>query len=103
MKARSLMDITRRTVFQECCVNHCRDWHETANGKPASNHAPSCEHYKLETFYSVKPRGERGPVCVVETMQDAYDAFTEDTDAYEISEVQMTRDQFEHMDEFEGF
>jgi len=93
----------RKTVLQPCCMNHCRDWRETAGGLPASNHSPSCEHYKPETFFQVTLKCEKGPWCILETQAEV-DAMIEDTEAeFDVKTVMMTRDQFEHLDEFEGF
>lgn len=59
-----------------------------------SLHHPSCEHYKLETFYKVSANGSH---CITESL----DGF-EDED-YSVSTILMTRDQYENLPEFEGF
>lgn len=104
---KTLFDITHKTQFQPCCQNFCRDWHETMNGKlPASNHSPNCPAYKTEIFYRVtvfEPfKSDKAPVCILETEGEVKD-FCETPEEYEVTTISMTRDQFEHLDEFEGF
>lgn len=91
--------------FQECCKDHCRDWHETLTGLPASNHSPSCPNYKLETFFKVCVKGTKAPYCILEKEAEVKDMCdTEDIEGeYDITKIEMTRDQFERLREFEGF
>ena len=98
---RGLIDILKRTEFQDCCANHCRDWRETKGGLPASNHAPSCPNYKTELFLKLTPKGDAGPWVIDEPKN--IDEWMDNEEEYDIQEVQITRDQFEHLDEFEGF
>jgi hypothetical protein len=99
---KSLMDFIKNTEFQECCVNHCRDWIETKGWLPASNHSPMCPSYKEEKFYKIVAKGTKAPSCIVESQKEIEDCFS-DGEEYDISEIMMTRDQYEHLDEFEGF
>ena len=80
--------------------NWCRTWEETQNGKyPAAEHAPGCDEYKTEKFIVLEHDGTR---CVMEPHEAK--AMIEDNDeAYSVSEVMLTRDQFERMPEFQGF
>jgi len=73
-------------------------------GLTASDHAPDCENYKTEKFFRVRISGERGPSCILET-QEEVDALVEanQDEEYDISEIEMTRDQFERLGEFDGF
>jgi hypothetical protein len=94
-----------KTVMQPCCIHHCRDWRETAGGLPASNHSPACENYKTEPFYKITIKGTEGPWLALETQAEV-DEFIRDNpdeDGYEVKTIYMTRDQFEHLDEFDGF
>lgn len=89
--------------LQECCANHCRDWRETLGGKlPASNHSPSCENYKTEQFFKVTIKGENGPFFVLEKQEDV-DDLRKDQEEYDVTTIEMTRDQFERLTEFNGF
>lgn len=98
----SLLNILAKTKLQPCCSNHCRDWSETNGGKyPASNHSPNCEHFKQETYYEIKPKGESGPWCIVEE-RDVKD-ITSGSEEYDVVPVLLTKDQFEHLDEFKGW
>ena len=90
--------------FQECCGDHCRDWRETRNGTlPASNHSPGCPNYKTDKFYQVKIKGCKGTSCIVETQTEVDDMFADEENEYDVSEIEMTRDQYERLDEFDGF
>lgn len=95
----------RKMVIQPCCMNHCRDWRETAGGLPASNHSPACENYKTETFYMVTVKGEKGPWCIMPTLEAVAEAFptVPGEEEYDVVPIEMTRDQYEHLDEFDGF
>lgn len=65
---------------------------------PPSDHHPTCQHYKLETFIRLEYDGSS---CVMEPHEAANrdDPETE----YRVTEVQMTRDQFERLPDFGGF
>jgi len=84
------------------CQNHCRDWRETQGGKlPPSEHAPSCEDYKLLPFSKlscsegsfIMPQDE---AAVFLHQNDEGEEYTETT-------VMMTQDQFDNLKEFPGF
>lgn len=96
------LDSTRLLESFDCCNQHCRDWRETFGGLPPSSHAPSCVNYKLETFFRVAPKGQKGPGCILETQAEV-DDLCETPDEYDVAKVQMTRDQFENLKEFDGF
>jgi len=92
------------SVGQECCEHMCRLWEEMAGGfLPASNHSPQCENYTTETFFEITPAGTHGPVCIVETQPSVNDMLDGNPSGYDVTEIQLTRDQFEHLQEFEGF
>jgi hypothetical protein len=86
----------------ECCMNHCRDCREMIGGYPASKHAPSCKWHKVERFYKVVPKGQKGPGCILETMAEV-DDLRETPGDYDVTTVDLTRDQFEALREFDGF
>lgn len=102
----SLSSHLRGVHFQPCCVDHRRYWEETRalKGLTASDHAPDCENYKTEKFFRVRISGEPGPSCILET-QEEVDALVEanQEEEYDISEIEMTRDRFERLGEFDGF
>lgn len=89
--------------LQPCCQDHCRDWHETKGGLPASNHSPACSNYKLETYYKVSAKGTKNPFCVLETENQIKDMCEGEEEQYDITKIEMTKDQFERLDEFDGF
>lgn len=90
--------------LQLCCRDYCRDWHEMAGGLPPSNHAPNCPNYKLEPFFKVTVKGQKGPWCCFATHAQVKDFCGEAPDEeYTVETIMMTRDQYEHLDEFEGF
>ena len=93
----------RGVHFQPCCIDHCRLWTECVGGLTASDHAPTCEHYKTEKFIRIVPKGERGPALIVETQAEADDTMGGCPEEYDVSEVEMTRDQFSRLGEFNGF
>ena len=97
-----LFNTLKHTQLQKCCENYCRDWHETKGWLPASNHSPTCINYKTEAFFKVSVKGEKGQSCIFET-QEEVDAFCEPPEKYDVSVIEITRDQFEHLDEFQGF
>lgn len=87
-------------ITHDCCALHCRDWRETENGKlPASNHAPSCENYKTKKFIHVIT--DDG--CYVDYLEnlELIKQVTDDPVTFE--EIEMTQDQFDRLDEFQGF
>ena len=98
-----LLNVLRGVKFQECCANFCRDWHETAGGLPASEHSPACPNYKTETFYSVAQIDSPLTRCIVATIEEARNIAICDPAKYVIKPIEMTRDQFDNMPEFEGF
>ena len=92
-----------KIILQECCVNHCRDWREMIGGYPASNHSPSCLNYKTESFFKITRRGEKYPFLVLESKEQIKQWFGERLEKYDIVKIELTRDQYEKMGEFEGF
>jgi len=93
-----------KTIIQNCCANHCRDWRETHGGMyPASNHSPMCENFKLETFLRVSQSLGRFPFCIVETQAEVDEMEQAGDEKLVVESVELTRDQFEHLDEFDGF
>ena len=93
----------RGVRFQPCCVDHRRYWEEAKNGLTASDHAPDCPNYKTEKFFRIVPKGQRGPALIVETQAEVDDTMDGCPEDYDVSEVEMTRDQFSRLGEFNGF
>lgn len=82
------------------CQGWCRDWRETKGFTyPASNHAPGCEDYKFEPFVRVE---YDGTFCVMEP-HEAEAMVADGGGEYTTSDIQLTRDQFNNMKDFEGF
>jgi hypothetical protein len=98
----NLVKALDKIILQECCMNHCRDWREMIGGYPPSNHSPTCHNYKTETFFKLIPKGEKGPFLILETQKEI-DDLCENREEYDITKIELTRDQFENLGEFEGF
>lgn len=103
-KPQTRNDVASKPLLESfaCCNQHCRDWRETLGGLPPSRHAPSCVNYKPETFFRVVPKGQKGPGLILATQAEVDDV-CETPDEYDVTKVQMTRDQFENLKEFDGF
>lgn len=72
---------------------------ETQNGKyPMPNHAPMCNMFVQEKFAKVCI----DKTCCVVELNEVQSMIDDKTD-YEISDVYLTRDQFEKMKDFGGF
>lgn len=82
------------------CKTWCRDWQETKGGKyPPADHAPGCEDHKTERFVRLE---HDGTACILEPAEAA--AMVAESDCeYTVTDVFLTRDQFERMGEFHGF
>ena len=82
------------------CKMWCRIPTDENGGKyPMSNHHPDCEDFHQEPFTILEYDGVH---CVMEP-HEAEAMLAESEEEYIISTVMLTRDQFEHMQEFEGF
>ena len=85
----------------------CRQWcrsdlgGQTIDGKryPAPNHADGCPAQKREAFTVLTLDWSR---CVMEP-HEAAAMQADEPDTYTATTVMLTRDQFERMDEFQGF
>ncbi len=88
----------------ECnCRSWCRDLQaESQNGKyPPPNHAPHCNAYVLEEFTVLTVDGSG---CVLDQVEAAqFLADSDDPTQYQQSTIKLTRDQFERLEEFEGW
>lgn len=76
---------------------HCAGWcrEPQQNKLPISLHHPNCERYKIERFAKITVNGS---TCIAEEHETA-----EYGDEYEISTIEMTRDQFEALPDFQGW
>lgn len=82
------------------CSGMVRTGEETQGGKyPPSDHAPGCEDFHTERFIRVE---HDGTFCVMEPA-DAEEYLHDSDEEYAVSDVWLTRDQFEKLPEFEGF
>lgn len=82
------------------CVNWCRVFDTENIGKyPISNHHPNCDEYRLEEFIVVEHDGAR---CVMEP-REVEAMLTDYSEEYTMSSVMLTRDQFDRLNEFNGF
>ena len=93
------MDSVVGLRLHPCCSHHARTWEETQRGLlPPSEHSPGCTHYKRERFAALD---WEGAVCFTECGE--HDECLGDPDERPtISEIWMTRDQFERLREFQG-
>jgi hypothetical protein len=99
----SLEKLVKGTKLQECCMNYCRDFRETRGGFPVSNHSPACINYKTEAFFKITEKGKISPFLILENKDQIKYFLGENISAYDIVEIQLTRDQFDNLDEFDGF
>ena len=58
---------------------------------------------KEELFYKVVAKGTKGPSCILKTNAEVIDLCGDEPEEYDVSEIKMTLDQYEHLNEFEGF
>lgn len=88
--------------LHECCLNHARIWNEMSgpNGLrlPPSDHSPACKNYEVKSFLKVSHQGS-GFICE----KDELSSLELDDEEYRFEEVKMTQDQFDKLEEFEGF
>ena len=95
-----------KTAKNEGCI--CRSWCRSdlysvvIAGKlyPGPDHADGCPSQKRERFVRVEYEGRS---CVIEAHE--VEAMRKDlvSDQYTFTDVMLTRDQFDRMDEFQGF
>lgn len=87
--------------FHDCCKDFCRDWRETINNFPPSDHSPNCPNYKTEKFTRISLDGS----SFISEIEEAnlFIKELESANEYMIEDVLLTRDQFEKMEEFQGF
>jgi len=96
-----------RLKLNECCIDHCRDWAETHEGKyPPSDHSPGCKNFKLEKFAKIKdpeggimlaPEAEQS-----EALEMVKECWPDNQDKVVIAGyVMLTDDQVERMREYE--
>lgn len=79
--------------------NWCRDWSEQIKGGvkfSPSDHAPGCDEYKEECFIVVEYDGTK---CVID-IKDGHSFVDKE---YTATIIYITRDQFEALEEFQGF
>lgn len=73
---------------------------ETQDGRyPMPEHAPNCEDFKLHTFARVTLDGVS---CVMKKEEAQRMTFDDDSE-YEITDIFLTQDQFDNMEDFGGF
>lgn len=86
------------------CMNMCRDFAELAELPKwirPSGHHPRCEDYKLINFKRVELDG----ASFIDTPENVQTYLDEDDnpDAYTVTDIRLTKDQFESLSEFEWF
>lgn len=82
------------------CQQMVRTFEETQGGKfPPSNHAPSCQDYKLNRYLRLVIDNS----AAIFEEQEGLAIINDSEDEYEVSEVMLTVDQFERLPEFEGW
>ena len=88
----------------DVCSLWARDFHETLGGRfPPSKHSPNCPHYKLEEFIKVSLKVEMtGFICEKWELESAIHQDC-DKEEYEVNKIYLTRDQYENLNEFQGF
>ncbi len=83
----------------------CQTWAQMGFGLgklPMSEHHPNCEHYKLKRYVAVGVDGVFSVMSFEEFGQEAEGLFSDTEEKYEIKFLEMTEDQFEKLEEFQG-
>lgn len=89
--------------LEKCCMHLSRTWSETINGLyPPSNHSPMCKNYIQKDFYAVGVL-DGGPRCIFATIEEVERFMDGDYSEHTVEKIKLTQDQFERLDEFEGF
>lgn len=91
------------------CIGMARTFDELAGlhkSIPPSVHHPRCEHYKTSSYAVISYGGQGGlitaPNMVEEFIKDEVSSGN-DADDYTVTEINLTKDQFENLPEFSGF
>ena len=92
-----------KTLFANCeCITWCRVPDEGNGGRyPMSDHHPNCAEFKPERYVVLKA-DPTGPGCVCEP-KAAEQMIADAEKPYIVSDVMLTREQYERMREFDGF
>jgi hypothetical protein len=98
----------RQLKIHDCCADHGRDWRETLNGKfPASDHSPGCNNYNpiefKQIYFESLQDGWIDYPDKIETSIKHMEMKPEDMESMTIKSVFITKDQFEKLEEFQGF
>lgn len=82
------------------CQQMVRTFEETQGGKfPPSDHAPSCQDYKLNRYLRLVIDNS----AAIFEEQEGLAIINDAEEECEVSEVMLTVDQFERLPEFEGW
>lgn len=85
------------------CKDHVRTFHETNNGTlPASDHAPSCSAYKLESFLKIR-MNQTSTIIETHELLTYLENLEEEDGECCVKIIRMTRDQFEKLPETQSF
>ena len=90
------------------CITWARNQavEDPREGIPMSEHAPGCPLFKQRLYKKVHLIGGAWFICTppeaTSFMIDA-EAFKDNGDEYEVTDIWLTEDQFEGLPEFEGF
>lgn len=78
---------------------NCGTWARVPkNNFPPSDHHPDCAEYKPEPFARIEHDGTH---CIME--QHEAEAMIAECDGYTVTQVMLTREQFERLPDFGGF
>lgn len=81
------------------CARWARDFHEVQKGFHPSQHHPNCPHYKLLQFKKIEYDGS----YFIDTPSNAEAYLNESEENYIVSDIYVTQDQFDKLEEFQGF
>lgn len=100
MRNSNLTTQTEEPERIECnCKDHARTFQETNNGKlPTSDHAPTCNKYKLEKFCKIR-MNETSTIIEARELLTYLENLEDEDGECCVKLVHMTRDQFERLPE----
>jgi len=82
------------------CRTMRRTWEETQNGRFApSNHAPACEDYETKRYICLFDDDGRS---FIDTVENQYSFMSHDDGNWRQSDIYITEDQFNKLQEYVG-
>ncbi|RYY74534.1 MAG: hypothetical protein EOO52_13295 [Gammaproteobacteria bacterium] len=86
------------------CAGWARTFDEQLKSIPPSNHHPNCEDYKLVEYCEIKEiDGGRSLIVEKHELDDAMSNWDCSADNFTVLPIMLTADQYEKLQEFDGF